>query len=182
MGRCKQLLPLGERSALACGIETLLVAGIEEIVVVIGPAAAEVEAEARRFPVRVAVNPAAGSDMAASLQVGIAALSPGMTHVVVALCDHPLVAAATVATLLEEQQAHPAAVVIPIHAGRKGHPVLVPRQLLVELGRFPTLRDLLQAHAAAVRYVEVADEAVVLDMDTPEDYARLLQRCLERAG
>lgn len=182
MGRCKQLLPLGERSALACGIETLLVAGIDAVVVVIGPDAPEVAAEARRFPVRVAVNPAAGSDMAASLQVGLAALSPATTHVVVALCDHPLVAAETVATLLEEQQAHPAAVVIPTCAGRKGHPVLLPRQLLEELRHFPTLRDLLQAHAAVVRHVEVVDEAVLLDMDTPEDYARLLQRRLERAG
>lgn len=182
MGRCKQLLPLGERSALACGIETLLAAGLEEIVVVIGPAAAEVEAEARRFPARVAVNPASGSDMAASLQVGLAALSPGTTHVVVALCDHPLVAAATVATLLEEQQAHPEAIVVPTWGGRKGHPVLLPRKLLEELPRFPTLRDLLRVHAASVHCVEVDDEAVVLDMDTPADYARLLQRSLERAG
>ena len=182
MGQCKQLLPLGERTALACGIEALLVAGLDDIVVVVGPHGAAVAEEARRYPVRVTLNPAADSDMAASLRVGLAALAPATTHVVVALCDHPLVAPATVAALLEEQRAHPAAVIIPTCVGRKGHPVLLPRRLLEELRHRPTLRDLLQSHAAAVRTIEVTDEAVVLDMDTPEDYARLLQRSFERAG
>ena len=177
MGQCKQLLPLGERTALARNLETLLAAGVVAVVVVVGPNGAAVAAAARRYPVQVALNPAQGSDMAASLRIGLAALPATASHVVVALCDHPLVAATTVATLLAIQQQLPAAIVVPTCAGRKGHPLILPRALLAEIAHFPTLRDLLRGHAAAVHLVEVTDESVILDMDTPEDYARLLQRC-----
>ncbi|HAD03546.1 MAG TPA: nucleotidyltransferase family protein [Desulfuromonas sp.] len=177
MGQCKQLLPLGERTALARNLEALLAAGVGTVVVVVGPNGAAVAAAARRYPVQVVVNPETDSDMAASLRVGFAALPATAAHVVVALCDHPLVAATTVATLLAIQRQLPGAIVVPICAGRRGHPVILPRDLLAKIVHYPTLRDVLGAHVAAVHLVEVSDEAVVLDMDTPEDYARLLQRC-----
>jgi len=178
MGQCKQLLPLGERTALARNLETILAAGVGTVVVVVGPNGAAVAEAARCYPVQVAVNPHHDSDMAASLRVGFAALPAAAEHVVVALCDHPLVSATTVATLLAIQRQLPAAIVVPICAGRRGHPVLLPREILAEIAHFPSLRDLMRAHVAAVHLVEVTDEAVALDMDTPEDYARLLQRCL----
>lgn len=179
MGRCKQLLLLGDRTALARNLETLLGAGVARIVVVVGPNGVAVADAARRYPVEVAVNPSSDSDMAASLRIGLTVLPSLATHVVVALCDHPLVAPSTVATLLALAQQYPAAVIVPTYAGRKGHPVILPRPIFEEIRHHPTLRDVLRAHASAVRLVEVADEAVILDMDTPEDYARLLQRCVE---
>jgi CTP:molybdopterin cytidylyltransferase MocA len=180
MGRCKQLLPLGDRSVLARSIETLLAAGVPEVVVVVGSGgdAGAVAAAARRYPVTVAVNAEAGSDMAASLRVGLAALGPRAVRVVVALGDTPLVVPATVAALLRRQAAEPQTAVIPTFAGRRGHPVVLPRGLLEEIRRHPTLRDLLRARPEAVRLLAVADEGVVLDLDTPEDHAALLARCL----
>lgn len=182
MGECKQLLPLGERTALARNLETLLAAGIATIVVVVGPNGAAVAAAARRYPVAVALNPSPDSDMAASLRVGLAALPATASHVVVALCDYPLVAASTVATLLAIQRQLPTAIVVPTYCNRKGHPLILPRALLAEIAHFPTLRDLLRAHPAAVHPVEVTDEGVLLDMDTPADYARLQQRCAAGAS
>lgn len=182
MGQCKQLLLLGERTALARNLDALLGAGIETIVVVVGPHGAAVADAARHYPVQVVVNPSLESDMAASLRIGLAALTPAATRVVVALCDHPLVASTTVAELLDLQQRSPAAIVVPTFAGYKGHPVILPRVIFEEIRHVPTLRDILRAHAAVVQFTEVNDEAVVLDMDTPEDYARLLRRCSVHPG
>jgi molybdenum cofactor cytidylyltransferase len=65
------------------------------------------------------------------------------------------------------------ALVIPSHAMRRGHPILLPRWLWPEVLALPagdTLRTVIQRHAAAIRYVEVDTASVLADLDTPEQY------------
>lgn len=173
MGRCKQLLPLGGKTALARCLESLLAGGVREIVVVVGLQGELVAAEAGRFPVRVVVNEDLDGDMASSLRVGRAALPAAARAVIVALCDYPLVQAATVAGLTAAHAREPGRIVIPSHAGRRGHPLLVSRTLLEELQGELTLRDLLRRDPGRVNYLPVDDPGILCDMDTPEDYQRL---------
>jgi len=173
MGRCKQLLPLGGSTVLGRCLDTLVAAGLDDIVVVVSPAGEEVAAEARRYPVRVVVNPEAEGDMASSLRVGRDALAEGISGVVVALCDYPLVLPETIARLQETHHQEPDRIIIPTHDGRRGHPLLVPRLILEELEGDLTLRDLVRRDPARLRTIEVADRGILLDMDTPEEYRRL---------
>ncbi|HEY6007481.1 MAG TPA: NTP transferase domain-containing protein, partial [Geobacteraceae bacterium] len=117
-------------------------------------------------------NPAPGSDMAASVRAGLAALGPDSAYVFVALCDHPLVTARTLAAMGARQGE--GEIVIPVCSGRKGHPTLFPRVILADIGRLATLREVIACHRERVRFLDVTDEGVVLDMDTPEDYERLV--------
>lgn len=173
MGSCKQLLRLGGKTALARCLETLLAAGIKEIVVVVGVLGELVAVEAGRFPARVVVNDNPAGDMASSVRTGRAALRAGTGGVVVALCDYPLVLPATVASLLETHAADPDRIVIPSHGGRRGHPPLFPRPVLEELLEGMTLRDLVRSDQSRLRYVEVDDPGILCDMDTMEDYRKL---------
>jgi molybdenum cofactor cytidylyltransferase len=71
----------------------------------------------------------------------------------------------------EENEGH---IVIPSCRLRRGHPILIPHQYwdeILQLKAPQTLRDFLNAHAADIVYVE-ADESVLQDLDTPEDYQR----------
>jgi CTP:molybdopterin cytidylyltransferase MocA len=170
MGRCKQLLPLGDRTVMARCIGTLCLAGIDETIVVVSPEGDKVAAEAWRFPVRVVVTPEPDGDMASSVRAGRGALSAGVVGVVVALCDHPLVQPATVAELIRTHREHPDHIIIPCHGGRKGHPLLFPVPVLHELHGGLTLRDLVRRDPARIVALPVADVGVLLDMDTPEDY------------
>jgi CTP:molybdopterin cytidylyltransferase MocA len=57
--------------------------------------------------------------------------------------------------------------------------VAIHRDLFGELLELPaeaTARDVLRRHTARTRYVEVADEGVLRDIDDPEAYGRLLGR------
>jgi len=63
-----------------------------------------------------------------------------------------------------------------VYEGRKGHPTLFPRAILEEIAALPTLRDVVRKDPARVREIDVGDEGVILEMDTPEEYARLLSR------
>lgn len=115
--------------------------------------------------------------MAASVRIGRDALPPEVSGVVIALCDHPLVAPGTVALLAACHDDEPDRIIIPMHNGGKGHPTLFPRIVLDELESSLTLRDLVRSDPGRVRLLGVSDPGVLLDMDTPEDYRAMTERC-----
>lgn len=170
MGQPKPLLPFAERTAIELLVATLRQGGIEEIVIVLGPGGEAVAEVLRQAPVTLAWNRAEHSDMAASLRLGLERLGSPASGVLIALADHPLVAAATIATLCAQHEKAPEAILVPTCQGRKGHPILLPGSILQELHQLPTLREVVRRDPARVRLVPVDDPGILLDLDTPEDY------------
>lgn len=175
MGKCKQLLPLPDRPAIVRCVEAILGAGISPLVVVVG-AQEEVACAVAGLPVIVARNDAAESDMAGSIRAGLAALDHDSGNVFVCLCDHSLVSMETLIAMRVHSSERANTIVIPSYRGRKGHPTLIPLALLQEIKTLPTLREIISRHTDAVSYLESDDEGTVLDMDTWEDYQRILRR------
>ena len=173
MGTCKQLLQLEGKTVLARCLETLLHGGINEVIVVVSPSGDEVMREAASYPVRVVRNSEPDGDMAASICTGRDALSPAASGVVIALCDYPLVRAESITRLAEAHRESPGSIVIPCHDGHRGHPPLLPRRLLDDLETPLTLRDLLRDNKELIHHLELPDDGVLIDMDTPEDYRRI---------
>ncbi len=115
--------------------------------------------------------------LAASLRCGVRqAERDGWDAALVCLGDMPLVLPATLRRLIETwQEARPRPdAVLPLWNGRRGNPVLWDRRL------FPSLlglrgdvgaRSLLDRSSTAVLALEVEDEAVLEDFDTPERLA-----------
>jgi molybdenum cofactor cytidylyltransferase len=128
---------------------------------------------ASHYPVRIAVNPLADGDMASSVRVGRDSVAPENSGVIIALCDCPLVHPETVTGLMARHINVPDRVVIPSHAGRSGHPLLIPMPLLEELTDGLILRDLLRFNPDRIEYLEVTDPGILVDMDTPEDYQQV---------
>lgn len=174
MGRCKQLLPLDGTPAIVRCLEAIRTAGIGEVVVVLRENGRGIEPAIAHLPVTIARNGVPGSDMASSVRAGLLLVPPDSRGVLVCLADHPLVTAATFARLVREHARDPESILIPTHDGRKGHPTLFPRQLLAAIETLPTLRDVLATHAERITTLPVADAGVCLDMDTPDDYRRLV--------
>ena len=176
MGAKKQLLPIQGRPAVARCLEGLMDARAAEIVLVVNPEADDILEAAKHFPIRIAVNEVPGSDMAASVMTGLACIDREATGVLVCLCDHPLVRPETMEAMISAHVRLPDAIIIPVYRGRKGHPTLFPRRLLEELGTGATMREVIGRHRAKISLLNVDDEGVILDMDTPEDYRRILDK------
>ncbi len=176
MGCCKQLLPLDGRPAIVWCLQSILAAGITELTVVVGPAGEEVAKVIAHLPVTFAENASVGSDMAQSVRTGLATIGEEVSGVLVCLADHPLVTAETFRLLIEEHRRTPETILIPAYRGKKGHPSLFPRSLIMELATLSTLRDVIGAYPERVRVTAVDDPAVIEDMDTPADYQRLVAR------
>jgi molybdenum cofactor cytidylyltransferase len=176
MGAKKQLLPVQGRPAVVRCLESLGDARAAEIILVVNPESGDIVDAAKDFSVRITVNEMPESDMAASVKTGLACIDRDATGVLVCLCDHPLVRPATLAAMVSAHARMPDAIIIPVYHGRKGHPTLFPRSLLGELEIRATLRDVIGHHRAKISFLDVDDEGVILDMDTPEDYRRILDR------
>jgi molybdenum cofactor cytidylyltransferase len=174
MGRQKQVLPLGGRPAIRRCLDTLLASGVTEIIVVAGTEREELLRALEPLSFTLAINDNPASDMAASVRTGLARADAGSTGVLVYPSDHPLVTIETVKCLIKAHARDTEKIVIPVFAGRRGHPTLFPRRCIESLSPGETLRGLIRGDETRVLLVQVDDEGAVLDMDTPEDYEKMV--------
>jgi len=183
MGQLKQLLPLGDRTVLRHSIDALCRAGVSAIVVVCGADPGQYEAAVRNSGARLAPNRMPESEMADSLRLGLRQLDrAAYAGVLVCLADHPLVRSETCRTLLEQFHQSPGRIVIPVFQGRRGHPSLFPTEVIREIFTRASLRDIVREDPTRVLLVDVADEGVVLDLDTEADYQKAVELYETRAG
>jgi CTP:molybdopterin cytidylyltransferase MocA len=181
MGRPKALLtiaPSGE-TFLDRITRTLADGGIEETIVVLGEDAATIQAAARATPrIRFVVNPAPGRGQLSSLLEGLRVGDrPGVRAVMVTLVDVPLVAAETVRALLAAHRTGRSLITRPAKGGRHGHPVIFDRAVFDEIRHADPgvgVKAVLRARASDVLDVDCDDEGAFIDIDTPEEYERVV--------
>jgi molybdenum cofactor cytidylyltransferase len=176
MGKPKLLLPWGESTVLESTLAALREGGVPVIVVVVAPAGPLAKWQ---LPpgVRTAVNPEPASGMLSSILVGLAALAATPDPLVVCPADLPALRPSTVAALLAAYRTSDG-VVVPRHDRRRGHPLLIAPRWQVRMPGLARheggLRRILELAAGSVHELVVDDPGCVRDVDTPEDYARLL--------
>ena len=179
MGRPKATLPTaGDETFLSRIVGTLLTAGVDDVVIVVGhEAEAVIESfAASGLRARVVLNRDYDRGQLSSLRAGIVAVDrPGVMAALIALVDAPFFTVATVRTVISRYRETRAPVVRPTRADRHGHPFLVDRALFDELlsadpeaGAKPVVR----AHATIEGDVFVDDAGAFDDIDTPEEYER----------
>ncbi len=184
MGRPKQLLRLGGETLVRRAVATALAAPVDEVVVVIGSAADQVQAELRTLPVRLVLNPRYAEGMATSLRAGVQALAPDSEAVVILLADQPLLRPEVVAALVERYRADRPPLVVPTYAGQRGNPVLFARALypeLLEAQGDAGARAIVARHLHEAAVVSFEDARLQTDVDTWEEY-QALKAALERPG
>lgn len=179
MGRPKLLLPFGpfgDSTLVGSVVAALRGGGVEEIVLVLAPGDEDLRAWAEGTGVTVVVNPDPDRGMLSSIQEGVAALKGSDVLLLVSPADLPTLHAGTVALLLHRMQETGAPLGLPVHHGKRGHPLAIAPALIPEIAKLDLnvgLKQLRDRHEAELLEVEVEDAGVVEDVDTPEDYARL---------
>ncbi len=180
MGRDKLGLGLGGRSFLARALAALAPASPRLVVVAPGRADAARQAGAVP-PAQVLENPDPSRGMLSSVAAGIEAAGEGWALVLPVDC--PLVAPETTALLVAASRATPRTVaVVPEHAGRRGHPVLLGPDVgravrdAMTAGVDTHLEALLDRFSDRVVALPVDDPAVLDNVNTPGDVAVLRAR------
>jgi molybdenum cofactor cytidylyltransferase len=175
MGTQKLLLPFGDTTIIARVVDELLRSKIDQVHVVISHQGHQIAAALSGRDVSFVTNPDNEGDMLSSVRCGIRALPPECAAILLALGDQPGVTAELVNTIIDAFTTGRHQILVPVHGGRRGHPLLFSagyrREILTEHDEVG-LRGLLRAHGNHVFELPVSTTAVLSDVDYPEDYQR----------
>jgi molybdenum cofactor cytidylyltransferase len=172
----KLLARLGGKALVRHAAEAAAVSMAGPVIVVTGHRAYAVQAELKGLPVRFVHNPLFADGLSTSLKAGFAALPPEARAALILLGDMPLVSTGLINALVSgwHVQGEPAALV-PTLNGRRGNPVVLSRALQ---GAIETLSGdagagpVLRGRSDVVEW-PTADEAVVQDIDTRQEFGRI---------
>jgi len=179
MGRDKALLEWRGQSFLEATLE-LLAAHTQLSLVVAGKNAEALAPLVYAKAGFLVVNPQPELGQFSSLRVGLQeVLNRGRDAAVVALVDRPPCDSATLGLLLEhfaEAYVTGKWAVVPEYAGKHGHPFVVGREMMeafLKAAATSSAREVEHALVERILYFPVNDPLVAVNVDTPEDYARL---------
>ena len=175
-GQPKQLLDWRGRPFIQAVAESAMEAGLSPVIVVTGAAADSVESAVEGLPVIIARNPHWQDGQASSIQAGIAAVPTAAGAAMFLLSDQPQVTPQVIRALGEAHAAGLPPIVVPmIRDERRGTPVLFDRSTFADLLALRGDvggRGIFSKHR--VHYLPWHDGRLLLDVDTPEDYRRLI--------
>ena len=181
----KLLLPFRGKAVIYHVVREALESELDLVILVLGHESERVlealEELAEVPKLRAVKNEGWRSGRASSVRAGIAALPGGARGALFLQGDMPLMTSELIDLVAEGLIESNAPLCFPVYRGEKGHPVAFARELLPELAR---LQGDQSGLPVVKRYWDLAhklpleDGLTQFDLDTEEDYARLLE--LER--
>jgi molybdenum cofactor cytidylyltransferase len=159
--------------------QRLLASRARPIIAVLGNQADAVDAALGKLPLERVHNPEFAAGLSTSLKRGIAALPPDLDGVIVCLGDMPLITGRHLDRLIAAfNPLEGRAIIVPTRRAKRGNPVLWSKRFFSEMAELAGdvgAKHLIGEHAELVAEVEMDDDAVLVDIDTPEALDALRQ-------
>ncbi|MFZ5783888.1 MAG: NTP transferase domain-containing protein [Pseudomonadota bacterium] len=165
---------------VAHAVKAALASQAIEVVVVLGHMADEVRSVVEKVVpssarLRFVTNPDFADGLSTSVRTGIAALGKDIDAAIVQLGDMPGIGAPLLDRLIAAfNPVEGRSICVPTVAGKRGNPVLWARRFFPQMAALSGdsgAKHLIGEHADLVCEVEMAGEAAVTDIDTPEALA-----------
>lgn len=187
MGRPKLLLGLGDASVIQRVVQAFDAGGADMVVVVAPPihheGAVVLANHAKVEGAWVVHCPSETADMRATVEVGLDEITQGVfarpDGLLLCPGDSPGLTSVLVKRVIACFNENPNRIVIPAHGGRRGHPVALPWSLAQRIPQLPPgtgVNALIEAHHELTLVLDVEDPGAITDLDTPEDYRRIVGR------
>lgn len=177
MGQDKALLSWRGETFLTAAIESLR-PWTDLVIVVAGENAPALMPRVDATGAFLVVNPCPERGQFSSLQVGLQeVLSRGRDAAFITPVDRPPAKPETLACLHRTFLESTAWAVVPECEGRHGHPIAIGREMIEKFLKAPATsvaRDIEHENQDHIVYVKVDDPAVIANVDTPEEYQRLI--------
>jgi molybdenum cofactor cytidylyltransferase len=173
-GSPKQLARVGGQTLLHRAIDLAMQVGGSSVTLVLGAHAQHLTPLLKHSTVDVVINRHWAEGLSSSLRLGVRARPPRCDGLLVLLTDQVAVTAQDLARLTSAWRAQPEWLIAASYAGHTGVPAIFPRWTFPD---FDDLRGdagarvLLERHAS--RVLRIAMPTAAIDIDTPEDLARL---------
>jgi molybdenum cofactor cytidylyltransferase len=174
MGSPKPLLRIYGKTFLEHIVTEVRRSKVGQLKVVLGHKAETVLKSLPSLPAEILINPDYHQGQLSSLITGLQTLQGSSAEALILfLVDHPFVTCEVVDLLIQQFSQSHSSIVIPTHHGRRGHPVIFGRQLFSELLHAPLDQGaalVVRSHQTEILHVEVEDQGILIDIDTPEAY------------
>jgi len=179
-GAHKLLLPIDDEPLIRRTVRAVLAAKPQELVVVTGFQEVAIRAALTDLPIRVQFNPSFEQGQMSSVTAGVRALTLPADAVMVCLGDMVLLTGEDYRELVEVfARRAERSIVVPRFEGQRGNPVLIDGRYLPQLlaeQRNLGCRKLVADYPQEVLAYDAPHDRFVVDVDTPEDYARVVRR------
>jgi molybdenum cofactor cytidylyltransferase len=173
----KLLTEVEGRAMVVRAVEAALASQARPVIVVTGHDAARVREALKGKHVVVVENADFASGLSTSVKAGLAALPSNVDGALFLLGDMPRVNAQHLDRLIAAfNPVEGRAICVPTHRAKRGNPVLWARRFFADMQALSGdagARTILNQHAEQICEVEMADDGVLLDVDTPEALAAL---------
>ena len=173
MGTPKPLLRFGHTTFLDQIVSVLRLSEVDRITVVLGAEAELIQRSIDLSGTDVVINKDYPEGQLSSLIAGLRNAPPQTDAILVCLVDNPFITTAMVNRIVSRFEQTQSPIVVPIFMGRRGHPALFSKVLFAELLHAPAhegARYVLHSNEDRVSEVETPEEAVLIRIDTPDDY------------
>ncbi|MHC1784776.1 MAG: selenium cofactor biosynthesis protein YqeC [Anaerolineaceae bacterium] len=175
-GEVKQLLDWHGKPFLWHIVHAALRAELDPVIVVTGSEGKRILQALLDLPVTIVNNPNWERGQSTSVRAGVEALPDSVGSAVFLMSDQPQIHSTLIQSLIEKHSQNLPAIVAPLIDGTRGNPVLFDRIAFEELKR-------LQGDTGGrgvfskfpIEWLPWSDASMLMDVDTPEDYQRLLR-------
>jgi molybdenum cofactor cytidylyltransferase len=179
-GQNKLLELLAGKPLVRHVVEAALASRTRPVIIVTGYQSERVRTALAGCNVTFVDNPHYATGLSTSLRAGLAALPGASQAVIVMLADMPHITSAHIDRLITAfQPDHGKTIVVPVRDGKRGNPVLFGANYFAEMQRIDGdtgARALIRDHMTCVVEVEFKEDDILIDVDTPEQLARLRVR------
>jgi molybdenum cofactor cytidylyltransferase len=175
MGQQKLLMPYKGHGMVDHILQKITNTNLFRTIVVTGSDSAQIEKELKNHQAIFVYNERFEEGMLSSVQKGIAALGVESAGFLILLGDQPMVTEKVINRLIALFRKTTKGLLVPTFLGKRGHPVLIDAKYRDEIGKLSQaigLRELFLNHPEDVLEVEIESDAILKDIDTPEDYRR----------
>ncbi|MDV3277086.1 MAG: nucleotidyltransferase family protein [Nitrososphaerales archaeon] len=182
MGSPKQDVLLAGRPILEYVVDAFLSSNLAEVVVVVRSGLTWRRSEGK---LRVIVNPRYLEGLSESVKLGLGTIDARSQAALIGLGDKPLVLPSTVNRIVSAYEESGSKIVIPVHAGTRGNPILFDRKMFPEILRLhgdEGAKRVVELYEEDVLEVKVEDEGILVDVDTPADLKTAERTLASRAG
>jgi molybdenum cofactor cytidylyltransferase len=171
----KLLAPLDGKPVIRHTVEAVCASAASPVIVVTGHQADSVRGALAGLPVSIAENVRFTDGLSSSLICGVNSLPAGIDGTFVVLGDMPFVSPAVMDRMVAAfAPAAGRAIVVPVHGGRRGNPVLWSAALIDEFRHLTGdkgAKQLMALHGDLLYELEVGTDSVLTDLDTQKDFS-----------
>ena len=178
MGSVKALLPWENKTLIEWQIEKIQESGIEEIIVVLGSNAEEIQNRIKNLEISIVLNPDYEKGKTTTIKKGLSGVKNSESDIMLLAVDQPR-HGWILKKVIDNHIRNKSLISCPIYKGSKGHPIIFQNKLRKELfeieEKFQGIRKITTKYTDSVNTIEVESGTVNIDINTPEEYQEAIK-------